>query len=139
MDPTFSYQSKPPTADGLYLLWEWGDDDAQLVEVKYFAENDMRWRKMRDTYWYGYTLRTFHWHGPILTSNPPPVYSTFVTVVTITDPDTGNDVEVEIRKLRTGAMVGLDASYLEQLADNEQPWSPYDYGVRILVPDGEEA
>lgn len=56
----------------------------------------------------------------------------------VIDPDTGLRVEVEIRKLHTGGMVGLDASYLEQLADGEHPVSPYDDGsVYLHVPDDE--
>lgn len=45
--------------------------------------------------------------------------------------------ELEIRRLATGALVGLDGSYLAQLDDpEEQPNNPYDEGV-MVVPDDE--
>lgn len=50
----------------------------------------------------------------------------FVTVVMVTDPDTGGQVEVEIRKLETGLLIGLDGCFLSQLEDGEQLHSPYD-------------
>jgi hypothetical protein len=58
-----------------------------------------------------------------------------VCTVTVIDPDTGNEVEVEIRKTESGVMVGLDGSFLEQC--EEQPFSPYDKNVRLIVPDDE--
>jgi hypothetical protein len=64
----------------------------------------------------------------------------WVAHVTVTDPDTGNEVGVEIRKLETGPMVGLDSSYLEQLdGDPEEdfPMSPYDENTGLFVPDNE--
>lgn len=63
--------------------------------------------------------------------------SVYVATVTVTDPDTNAPVDVEIRKMATGPMVGFDASYLEQLGDDEQPNSPYDDGVKVIVPDDE--
>jgi hypothetical protein len=64
-----------------------------------------------------------------------------VAIVTVTDPDTGNDCEVEIRKIEGGPLVGLDASYLESIggADpyEEYPVSPYD-GTPLHVPDDED-
>jgi hypothetical protein len=59
-------------------------------------------------------------------------------MVTVTDPHTGGDVEVEIRKdLVSGAMVGIDGSYLEQ--DVGPVRSPYDRDVILIVPDDESA
>lgn len=63
--------------------------------------------------------------------------SVYVQTVTVIDPDTQLPVDVEIRKMTTGPMVGFDASYLEQLADGEQPMSPYDRDTFIVVPDDE--
>ena len=59
-----------------------------------------------------------------------------VTTVTVIDPDTAGPVEVEIRKdLTTGAMVGLDGSFLEQLdADTRDPFNA---GAVLIVPDTE--
>lgn len=69
------------------------------------------------------------------------IQTKYVTTVTVTDPDSGLPVEVEIRKLETGPMVGIDGSFLEQLADDEQPFSPYDDDngrvVPIIIPDNE--
>jgi len=45
----------------------------------------------------------------------PTEETSYIKTITVTDPDTGGDVEVEIRKcLNSGAMVGIDASFLEQ-------------------------
>jgi hypothetical protein len=64
------------------------------------------------------------------------INSKFVQTVTVIDPDTLAEVEVEIRKLETGPMVGLDCSFLAQTDDT--PNSPYDsFGV-ITIPDDEE-
>ncbi len=64
-----------------------------------------------------------------------------VTTVTVTDPDTGNECPVEIRKIEGGPLVGLDACYLECIggADphDEYAVSPYD-GTPLLVPDTED-
>jgi len=60
----------------------------------------------------------------------------FVKSITVTDPDTGGEVEIEIRKLDTGAMVGIDGSYLEQ--DVGAVYSPYDKGIKLDIPDDED-
>ena len=60
----------------------------------------------------------------------------YVTKVTVIDPDSGGEVEVEIRKMETGAMVGIDGSYREQ--DVGPVYSPYDKGVKLNIPDDEE-
>lgn len=60
-----------------------------------------------------------------------------VKTVTVTDPDSGGKVEVEIRKLETGGMVGIDGSYLEQ--DVGTVYSPYDRAVKLEIPDDETA
>jgi len=58
-----------------------------------------------------------------------------VTCVTVTDPDSKAPVEVEIRKLvESGAMVGIDASYLA--SDVDEIRNPYNPGT-IEVPDDE--
>lgn len=54
-----------------------------------------------------------------------------VTTITVTDPDSGLPVDVEILKMETGPMVGVDASYLEQ--DIGPVLSPYDPGVELKV------
>lgn len=71
-------------------------------------------------------------------SNPSSdsIPSKHVGIVSVTDPDTGGSVEVEIRKLATGAMVGLDGPWLEQ--HDHDPRSPYDEAT-ISVPDDEPA
>jgi hypothetical protein len=48
---------------------------------------------------------------------------------TVIDPDTGGEVVVCIVKLETGGMIGVDASFLEQL---EEPiYSPFDKNFEI--------
>jgi hypothetical protein len=59
------------------------------------------------------------------------IKSTFVRVISVRDPDTLDLVEIEIRKLETGAMMGIDGSYLEQ--DVGKVYSPYDKNVEIDV------
>jgi len=55
----------------------------------------------------------------------------YVQEITVTDPDTLLSVQVAIYKdNNTGAMVGLDSSYL--LNTDEPVYSPYDVGV-VLV------
>lgn len=61
----------------------------------------------------------------------------FVTIVTVTDPDTNLPVEVEIRKLETGSMVGIDGSWLAN--DEGDTYSPYDRNVKLDIPDDEPA
>ena len=64
------------------------------------------------------------------------IRSKYVGTVTVTDPDSGGAVEVEIRKLETGPMVGFDASWLEQFDD--QPFSPYDDDAVIEYDEYDE-
>jgi hypothetical protein len=64
------------------------------------------------------------------------VMTKWIGTIRVIDPDTGNLVEVELRKLESGGIVGLDGSYLHDLADDEQPNNPYDDG-KIIVPDDE--
>lgn len=61
--------------------------------------------------------------------------SRFVANVTVEDPDSHAEVELEIRKLDTGAMVGIDGSFLE--SDVGPVYSPYDCGVEVEIPDTE--
>jgi hypothetical protein len=60
-----------------------------------------------------------------------------VQTVTVTDPDNGAPTQVEIRKDKvTGAMVGIDGSYLEQ--DVGTVYDPYNRnGVALVIPDDE--
>lgn len=54
----------------------------------------------------------------------------YVTTITVVDPDSKGEVQVEIYKLDSGAMVGIDGSFLE--SETEAPvYSPYDKGVEI--------
>lgn len=69
-------------------------------------------------------------------ATPGTIASRFVRVVAVTDPDSGLPVEVEIRKLATGGLIGIDGSFLEQ--DVGEVYSPYDRGVCISIPDDEE-
>ena len=55
---------------------------------------------------------------------PATVGAVAVCTVTVTDPDSGLPVEVEIYKLATGGMVGVDGSWLA--ADEGPTYSPFD-------------
>ena len=59
----------------------------------------------------------------------------YVQTITVIDPDSGGEVSVEVRKLETGPMVGIDGSYLEQ--DVGPVFSPYDRDVELNIPDDE--
>src|SRR2546425_11280817 len=47
-------------------------------------------------------------------SEQEPIKTTFVQTVTVIDPDSKQPVELEVRKLVSGGMVGIDGSWLEQ-------------------------
>ncbi len=64
------------------------------------------------------------------------VRSRFVETVEIVDPDTRTPVELEVRKLETGELVGFDSAYLTRITDDENPRNPYDQGI-IIVPTDE--
>ena len=51
-----------------------------------------------------------------------------ISKFTVIDPDSQAPVEVEIYKLNTGGIVGIDASFL---ATEEPVYSPFDKGVEI--------
>jgi hypothetical protein len=57
---------------------------------------------------------------------------TFVKEVTVRDPETGSDVEVEIWKdNNTDGMFGIDSSYLDQIGEHYNPFT----GTRQELPD----
>lgn len=59
-----------------------------------------------------------------------------VSRVTVTDPDSKLSVEIEIRKcVESGAMVGIDGSYLEQEVDEVR--NPYNVGL-LNIPNDED-
>ena len=55
----------------------------------------------------------------------------FVCDITITDPDTNNDVEITIFKHENGGMFGIDASYIESVLeeDDEKISDPLGKGI----------
>jgi hypothetical protein len=59
----------------------------------------------------------------------------FVALVTVIDPDTGYPVEVEIRKMANGPMVGLDGAFLA--SSDEDAVNPYDGESVLIIPDDE--
>ena len=63
------------------------------------------------------------------------IKSTFVKLITIIDPDNNQPIELEIRKLASGAIVGFDAPYLE--AEIGPIFSPYHPGMEVEIPDDE--
>lgn len=70
-------------------------------------------------------------------SDLEPIKTKYVETCPVIDPDTEGQVEVEIRKLETGGMVGIDTSWL---ASGERPtYSPYDEAVELDILDDEES
>jgi hypothetical protein len=65
-----------------------------------------------------------------------PIKTKFVQTVTVIDPDSNLPVELEVRKLGSGGMVGIDGSWLAQ--DEGPTYSPYDKSVELVIPDDEE-
>ena len=59
--------------------------------------------------------------------------SKFVAIVNVIDPDTKAVIEVEIRKLDSGGMIGIDGSFLDQ--DVGPIYSPYDKNVEVEIDD----
>jgi hypothetical protein len=43
----------------------------------------------------------------------------FVSEITVVDPDTGGDVQIEVYKHENGGMFAIDSSYLEQTVDDD--------------------
>jgi hypothetical protein len=58
-----------------------------------------------------------------------------VTEITVIDPDTKLPVEVTIIKLETGGMIGIDSSFISQMDDEDEIYSPFDGGVAINLPE----
>ena len=55
----------------------------------------------------------------------------FVKSITVLDPDSKMDVEVQIFKLETGGMIGIDESFI---ANTDEPiFSPFDKGVKLVL------
>lgn len=60
----------------------------------------------------------------------------FVSEVTVTDPDTQAPVEVAIYKLEsTGAMFGVDSSYITAVSEDEPVNCPFTGGLIMLTGD----
>ena len=59
----------------------------------------------------------------------------FVQVVEVRDPDTKLPVEVEIRKLANGLLVGLDGCFLQQMEDGDVLNNPYANGLLVVPAD----
>jgi hypothetical protein len=65
------------------------------------------------------------------------VKAIYVSAVTVTDPDTGAEIDVEIYKDEaSGAMFGLDSSFLD--GDVGPVFSPYNKGQEITIPNDDE-
>lgn len=63
-----------------------------------------------------------------------PYKTKFITEITVTDPDSGGEVEIEIHKdMQSGALLGIDSSFIEQMADIIP--SPYNEGERLFLSE----
>ena len=45
----------------------------------------------------------------------------FVTEIVVIDPDTKNEIEIEVYKHENGGMFAIDSSFLDQCTDSENP------------------
>lgn len=52
----------------------------------------------------------------------------FVKVITVVDPDTNNEVQLEVYKHENGGMFAVDSSFLEQVARTDEEDRP-------IIPD----
>jgi len=59
----------------------------------------------------------------------------FVKSIMVIDPDSKLPVQIEIRKMETGPIVGIDGSWLE--SDIGNTYSPYDNGIELEISDNE--
>lgn len=58
----------------------------------------------------------------------------FIKEITVVDPDSGLEVEIAIYKdIGSGGIFGVDSSYVAQLEDGENVFSPFD-GESIQIP-----
>ncbi len=58
-------------------------------------------------------------------------HARFVHTVTVTDPDTQGDVDIEIYKTAGGGLVGIDASFLAQ--ENGPVYCPFDENTLLVL------
>ena len=61
------------------------------------------------------------------------INSKYITTVKVIDPDSNKEVEVEIRKLETGGILGIDCGFLEKTS--KDVYSPYKPGYYVNVSD----
>lgn len=59
----------------------------------------------------------------------------YIKSISVTDPDTRAEVEVEIWKLPNGGIVGIDASFLDKVDDTI--CDPFNEGEKITLPQEE--
>ncbi len=53
----------------------------------------------------------------------------FIKTITVTDPDSNAPVEVDLFKLNTGGIVGIDASFISNT--DEPIYSPFDKNIQL--------
>jgi hypothetical protein len=56
----------------------------------------------------------------------------FVTTITVTDPDTGNEVNLSVYKHQGGGMLAMDSSYLDQCVDEDDPIIPDPFAQKFV-------
>jgi len=60
----------------------------------------------------------------------------FVKAISVTDPDTGSNIELEIHKdPESGALLAIESSFLEQVREDIP--SPYNSHSRLVLPEPE--
>jgi hypothetical protein len=57
----------------------------------------------------------------------------FVKEITVIDPDTGSEIELEVYKHENGGMFAIDSSYLETLEDDDKSTCIPDPFTDVLI------
>lgn len=63
--------------------------------------------------------------------------SHFVKTIVVTDPDTGNPIEVCLYKHQSGWMFGVDSSHIERMCCEDTVFDPIDGKPVALLSDQE--
>lgn len=54
----------------------------------------------------------------------------FICTINVTDPDSKNEVRLDIFKTKGGGMIGIDSSFIET---EEKIFSPFDKNIEITI------
>ncbi len=135
---------------GTKILWFEGEDDSNHISVEVVRDDEEAFI-VRDEHGKEFDGSVGNYMPPVCTVEvapltdltsalaahesrlPTKIKAKFCWNVVVTDPDSGEPVEVDIYKMESGGMVGLDASYIEN--DIGPVRSPYDANAEIELED----